>query len=419
MGFGNNNFCAIDLGSDRVTVAISELVEGNGIKILGVSQKKSKGIKKGSIINLEMAMETLSAALDEAKDIAGVDIKEVTLGISAPSIIGFNSYGIAAVESGEVSINDLAMAIKTARAVPMSADTEMLHILQRDYVVDGQVGVTEPIGMFAVRLESNVHIIVVSSRLLQNVRKCLSGCGYTINNIAVEQLASSNATLSEHEKEMGVCLVNIGADTTSFSIFSEGGICYTSTIAIGASDISSDISKVFRLHSSAAESLKLQYGYAASKYLKNPDEKIDIPNSLGNAKKRISLQDLSLVIEARVEEIFEVLYRELEENNLLEIISSGIVFTGGGAKLKGLARLTEDMFKLPVRVGGPIEVSGANEVVHNPSYSTVVGLLKYASENNNPQKTSSQEEDVAAADSDSKQGKKLVSSLKGWFSNNF
>ncbi|API85984.1 cell division protein FtsA [Francisella uliginis] len=420
MSFGNNNFCAVDLGSHKVTVAIGQLAENNSIKILGVSQKKSKGIKQGSVINLEMAMETLNAALDEAKSIAGVDVREVTLGISAPSIGGFNSYGLAAVDNGEVSMEDLAMAIKTAKAVPMSADTEMLHVLQRDYIVDGQAGVTEPIGMFAVRLESNVHIIVASSRLLQNVRKCVSNCGYKISSLVVEHLAASSATLTENEKEMGVCLVNLGADSTSFSVFSEGGICYTSSITTGGSSISSDISKVFRLPIEAAESLKLQYGYAASKYLKNPDEKIDIPNSLGNAKKRISLQDLSLVIEARVEEIFEALYRELDQNRLLEVISSGIVFTGGGAKLKGLARLAEDMFKLPVRVGGPIEVSGANEVVHNPSYSTVVGLLKYASENAQEGPEQGVDEDMMELDEDTgKSKKKIMSSVKGWFSNNF
>ena len=420
MSFGNNNFCAVDLGSHKVTVAIGQLAENNSIKILGVSQKKSKGIKQGSVINLEMAMETLNAALDEAKSIGGVDVREVSLGISAPSIGGFNSYGLAAVDNGEVSMEDLAMAIKTAKAVPMSADTEMLHVLPRDYIVDGQAGVTEPIGMFAVRLESNVHIIVASSRLLQNVRKCVSNCGYKISSLVVEHLAASSATLTENEKEMGVCLVNLGADSASFSVFSEGGICYTSSITTGGSSISSDISKVFRLPIEAAESLKLQYGYAASKYLKNPDEKIDIPNSLGNAKKRISLQDLSLVIEARVEEIFEALYRELDQNRLLEVISSGIVFTGGGARLKGLARLAEDMFKLPVRVGGPIEVSGANEVVHNPSYSTVVGLLKYASENAQEGPEQGVDEDMIEIDEDTgKSKKKIMSSVKGWFSNNF
>ena len=420
MSFGNNNFCAVDLGSHKVTVAIGQLAENNGIKILGVSQKRSNGIKQGSIINLEMAMETLNSAIDEAKSIAGVDVKEITLGISSPSIASFNSYGLAAVESGEVTMEDLAMAIKTAKAVPMSADTETLHVLQRDYVVDGQTGVTEPIGMFAVRLESNVHIVVASSRLLQNVRKCVSSCGYKINNTVVEQLASSGATLTDNEKEMGVCLVNIGADSTSFSVFADGGICYTSTLAIGGNNISSDISKVFRLPLEAAESLKLQYGYASSKYLKNPDEKIDIPNSLGNAKKRISLQDLSLVIEARIEEMFEALYSKLDQNGLLDIVSSGLVFTGGGAKIKALARLAEDMFKLPIRVGGPIEVSGANEVMHNPAYATVVGLLKYAAEHDydSPAAAQIEDDDVVELDK-AKSKKKVVSSVKGWFSNNF
>ncbi len=419
MSFGSRNFCAVDLGSHKVTVAIGQLAENNGTKILGVSQKQSKGIKQGSVINLEMAMETLNIAIDEAKSIAGVDIKEITLGISAPSISSFNSYGLAAVENGEVTMEDLAMAIKTAKAVPMSADTETLHVLQRDYVVDNQTGVTEPIGMFAVRLESNVHIVVSSSRLLQNVRKCVSSCGYKINNTVVEQLASSSATLTNNEKEMGVCIVNIGADSTSFSVFADGNICYTSTLAIGGNNISFDISKVFRLPVEAAESLKLQYGYAESKHLKNPDEKIDIPNSLGNAKKRISLQDLSLVIEARVEEMFEALYSELDQNGLLDVVSSGLVFTGGSAKIRGLARLAEDMFKLPVRVGGPIEVSGANEVMHNPAYATVVGLLKYAVEHDHSGSTEPSQLEADVVDLDSNSKKKVLSSVKGWFSKNF
>ncbi|RUS68658.1 hypothetical protein EGW08_023583 [Elysia chlorotica] len=357
-------------------------------------------------------METLTAAIDEAKSIAGVEVTSITLGVSNPSIEGLNSYGIAAVENGEVSMDDVAMAIKTAKAVPMSADTEMLHVLQRDYIVDGQSGVTEPIGMFAVRLESNVHIIAASSRLLQNIRKCVSGCGYQISNVVVEQLASSGATLTDNEKDMGVCLVNLGADSTSFDVFADGGICYTSTLAIGGNSISSDISKVFKLPLEAAESLKLQCGNAASKYLKNPDEKIDIPNALGNAKKRISIQDLSLVIEARVEEIFEHLYSRLEQLGLLDVISSGIVFTGGAAKMKGIVKLAEDMFKLPVRVGGPMEVSGASEVMHNPSYATVVGLLKYAIEHDSGE--------THIVEDDQKAGpKKKLGSLKGWLSKNF
>ncbi|APC97338.1 cell division protein FtsA [Francisella frigiditurris] len=421
MAFESGNFCALDLGSSKITVAIGQLVEQGTIKILGVSQKRSKGVKQGAIINLEMAMEAINAALDEARDIAGVDINRVTLGVSAPNVAGFNSYGLAAVEGGEVSMTDLAMAIKTAKAVPMSADTEMLHVLQRDYVVDGQPGVTEPIGMFAVRLESNVHIIVVSSRLLQNIRKSIVGCGFEISDIVAEHLSSSSSVLTSDEKDMGVCLVNIGADSTSVTVFSEGSICFTDTLKVGGNSISSDISKVFRLPVDAAESLKLQYGYATSKHLKNPDEKIDIPNALGNAKKRISVQDLSLVIEARMEEVFEMLYSKLDENRLLETLSSGIVFTGGGSKLKGLARLGEEMFRLPVRVGGPIDVLGANEVVHNPSYSTVVGLLKYAAINSvdSPSSVSSSKE-VDVSEDESKVDKKgLVSSVKGWFSNNF
>ena len=417
MAFGNQNFCAIDVGSSKITVAIGQAGEDNLIKILGVSQKKSKGVRQGSIINLEMATEVISSAIDEAKDIAGIDVKKITLGISDPKVYGFNSYGLAAVEGGEISINDLAMAIKTAKAVPMSTDMEMLHVLQRDYIVDGQSGVSEPIGMFAVRLESNVHIITASSRQLQNMKKCISDCGVKIEDIVVEQLASSSAILSQDEKDMGVCLINIGADTTSIAVFSDGGVCYTSTLAMGGSVISSDISKVFRLPVEAAESLKLQYGYAISKFLKNPDEKIDIPNSLGNAKKRISLQDLSMVIEARVEEMFEALYSELESNGLLDVISSGFVFTGGGVKLRGLTKLAEEAFKLPVRLAGPVDISGASEVVHNPSYSTVVGLLQYAISHTveDSEVDSIEEIDVVSE----KKKKKVVSSVKGWFSNNF
>jgi cell division protein FtsA len=416
MAFGGEKFCAIDVGSSKITVAIGQVVENDVIKVIGVSQKKSKGIKDGAIINLELAMESISKSFDEAKSIAGVDINHVTIGISDPKIAGFNSYGLAAVEGGEISIEDVAMSIKTAKAIPMSADMEVLHVLQRDYIVDGHPGVAEPIGMFAVRLESNVHIITASSRYLQNMKKCILDCGLKIDNIVVEQFASSAAVLSHDEKEMGVCLINIGADTTSVCVFVDSGICYTSTISMGGANISSDISKVFRLPIEAAESLKLQYGYASSQFLKNPDEKIDIPNSLGNAKKRISMQDLSLVIEARIEEIFETLYKDLDSNGLLDIVSSGFVLTGGGAKLKGLAKLVEEMFKLPVRVGGPMEVTGASEVLHNPSYATVVGLLQYAS---NHSDSTEESIEVNVATTNKPQKKSLVPSVKGWFSNNF
>ena len=409
-------FCAVDLGSSKVTVAIGQIIDENySIKILGVSQKNSKGIRHGAVINIDMAIDTIKKAIDEAKNIADVEVSEITLGIASSTLKGFNSYGLAAVENSEISLDDLAVAIRTAKAVPMSTDSEMVHVLQRDFVVDGENGVLEPVGMFAVRLESNVHIISLSSRVLQNIKKCISNCGLEITNIVVEQLASSNAILSQNEKDMGVCLVDIGSDTTSVAVFINGAVCHSFTLPLGGSHITSDLSKVFRLPLESAESLKLQYAYAYSKYLKNPDDKIDIPNVLGNAKKRVSIQDLSEVVEARIEEMLENIYNNLQSSNLLDLISSGFVFTGGGSRLKSLSKIVEDLFKLPVRIGGPSDVSGANEVVHNPAYATVIGLLKFSANHNSSESVDT--DDIEELQIDTKKG--IGNSFKKWISSNF
>jgi len=408
MSQSKNIFCAIDLGSFKVTVAIAEVVDGN-IKILGVSQKDSKGISRGMVINIDSASEIVRLAIEEAQDIAGVEVNDVYLGFTDLEIRGFNSLGIAAVEGAEISTNDLAMAIKTARAVPLSSDREVIHVLQQDFVVDGQSGVFEPVGMFGVRLESNVHIVVASSRVIQNIQKCINNCGVTIKNFVVEQLASSYAVLSKNEKDMGVCMIDIGAGTINMAVFINGVVCRTHVLSIAGNVITSDISKSFKIPIDLAETIKLQYGCATARYIKNPDEKIDIPASMSRLTRRLSVHDLALVIEARVEEVLYAMYNDLDKRGLLELISAGIVLTGGGSRLKGLAQVTEDVFKLPVRIGGPVDVIGANDILHNPSYSTIVGLLQYMSETYEGVSENIKEVEKTG----------MASSVKGWFSKHF
>lgn len=401
--------CAIDIGTSKVVALLAELNDNEEINIIGIGTQPSKGLKKGVIVNIDATVKAIQRAIQEAEDISGFSIKEAYIGIAGSHIHSFDSHGVVAIENSEVSQRDLERVIESAKAVPMPADQEILHILYQDFMIDNHNGIKEPVGMFGVRLEAKVHMVTASSSAIQNIKKCVNRCGVKVQDIVLEQLASSYSVLTDDEKELGVCLVDIGAGTTDFAVFVESAIKHTSVIPIAGSQVTSDIAHALRVATDTAERIKIQYGCAMSGLVKS-DDAIEIPGLADRLARRVPLENLSGVIEARTEELFGLIYEALDKNNLLDAISAGFVLTGGAAKMRGIAQLAEEIFKVPVRIGGPTNITGVQDVLHNPVHSTGVGLLMY-------NQAQLDEEPVMFDDVESDAG--VWRKMKGWFGKHF
>ncbi|WP_119342736.1 cell division protein FtsA [Facilibium subflavum] len=404
-----NILCALDIGTSKVVALVAEVNDNDELNIIGMGTQPSKGLKKGVIVNIDATVKAIQKAVQEAEDISGFSIKQAYIGIAGSHIQSFDSHGVVAIEDSEVSATDLERVIDSAKAVPMPADQEILHILYQDFMIDNHNGIKEPLGMSGVRLEAKVHMVTASSSAVQNIKKCVNRCGIKVQDIVLEQLASSYAVLTDDEKELGVCLVDIGAGTTDIAVFVEGAIKHTSVIPIAGSQITSDIAHALRVATDTAERVKIQYGCAMANLVKS-DDAIEIPGLADRLARRVPLQTLAGVIEARTEELFGLIYEMLEKNNLLESISAGLVLTGGAAKTKGLAALAEEIFRIPVRIGGPANITGVQDVLHNPVHSTGVGLLMYSQ--------AQMEEDQPIYDE--LEGESGVwQKMKGWFGKHF
>lgn len=406
--------CAIDIGTSKIVVLIAELNEDGEINIIGMGTQPSKGLKKGVIVNIDVTTKAVQAAIHEAQSAAGVEITQAYVGIAGAYINSFDSHGVVPIANTEVSQKDLENVIATAKAVPMPADQEILHILYQDFIIDNNEGIKEPVGMSGVRLEAKVHMVTASSSAVQNIKKCVTRCGVQVQDIVLEQLASSHAVLSDDEKELGVCIIDIGAGTTDVAVFVESSIKQTFVEPVGGSQVTSDIAHALRVSTDTAERLKIQYGHATAEQAKSGDM-IEIPGLADRPVRRIQVQEFSGVIEARMEELLGTIYQKLEKNNLLERLSAGIVLTGGGSKMRGLANLASEIFRVPVRVGGPVRVRGVQDVLHNPVHSTGVGLLIYNVNNIDNQLASPLVQEEQA------QGEAvgILTAMKRWFSKTF
>ncbi|MFZ9034651.1 MAG: cell division protein FtsA [Francisellaceae bacterium] len=402
---------ALDIGTSKVVALIAEINDNEALNIIGIGTQPSKGLKKGVIVNIDATVKAIQKAVEEAEEIAGVAIKQAYVGIAGSHIRSFDSHGVVAIKGHEVSYEDLERVIESAKAVPMPADQEILHILYQDFLIDNQPGIKEPVGMAGVRLEAQVHMVTASSSALQNIKKCVTRCGIAMQDIVLEQLASSYSVLSDDEKELGVCIVDIGAGTTGVAVFIEGAIKHTSVIPIAGSQVTSDIAHALRVATDTAERIKIQYGSAMSNMVKS-DDAVEIPGLADRLARRVPLQSLAGVIEARMEELFSLIYESLEKNNLLEQISAGVVLTGGASKMHGMAQLAEEIFRVPVRVGGPANITGVQDVLHNPVHATGVGLLMY----NQVQLSEGIDEILDDKDGDDMG---LWRRMKGWFGKHF
>jgi cell division protein FtsA len=371
-----NLIVGLDIGTSKVVAIVGEINESNQIEVVGIGMHPSRGLKKGVVVNIESTVHSIQKAIEEAELMAGCDIHSVYAGIAGSHIRSLNSHGIVAIQDKEVSLNDVDRVIDAARAVAIPADQKILHILPQEFLIDSQEGIFDPIGMSGIRMEAKVHMVTGAESAAQNITKCIQKCGLEVDDIVLEQLASSYAVLTEDEKELGSCLVDIGGGTTDIAVFQGGAIQHTAVIPIAGDQVTNDIAVSMRTPTQYAEDIKIKYACALSQ-LANPDETIEVPSVGDRPPRRLARQTLAEIVEPRFEELFSLIRNELRRSGFEESIPAGIVITGGSAKMEGAVELAEEVFHIPVRLGSPQNVEGLSDVVRNPIHATGVGLLLF------------------------------------------
>jgi cell division protein FtsA len=371
-----NLIVGLDIGTSKVVAIVGEINEMDEIEVVGIGMYPSRGLKKGVVVNIESTVQSIQKAIEEAELMAGCDIHSVYAGIAGSHIRSLNSHGIVAIQEKEVSLNDVDRVIDAARAVAIPADQKILHILPQEFLIDSQEGILDPIGMSGIRMEAKVHMVTGAESASQNITKCIQKCGLEVDDIVLEQLASSYAVLTEDEKELGSCLVDIGGGTTDIAVFQGGAIQHTAVIPIAGDQVTNDIAVSMRTPTQYAEDIKIKYACALSQ-LANPDETIEVPSVGDRPPRRLARQTLAEIVEPRFEELFSLIRNELRRSGFEESIPAGIVITGGSAKMEGAVELAEEVFHVPVRLGSPQYIEGLADVVRNPIHATGVGLLIY------------------------------------------
>lgn len=366
----------LDIGTSKVVAIVGQLTPDGQIEIVGIGSHPSRGMKKGVVINIESTVQSIQRAVEEAELMAGCEIHSVYVGIAGNHVQSMNSHGIVAIRDREVGDADLERVIDAARAVAIPADQRIIHILPQEYAIDSQEGIREPLGMSGVRLEARVHLVTCAVNAIQNIEKCVKRCGLEVDDIILEQLASSYSVLTEDEKELGVCLVDIGGGTTDIAIFTEGAIRHTAVIPIAGDQVTNDIAMALRTPTQHAEQIKIKYACALAQ-LAGEDQMIKVPSVGDRPPRELSRQALAEVVEPRYDELFTLIQSELRRSAFEDLIPAGIVLTGGTAKMEGVIELAEEIFHMPIRLAHPQNVTGLADVVHNPIYSTGVGLLLY------------------------------------------
>jgi len=370
-----NLIVGLDIGTSKIVAIVAELTPEGRLEILGMgSHQESRGLKKGVVVNIEATVNAISRVVQEVELMADCKVKEVYTGIAGSHIKSFNSNGMVAIKDKEVSPMDVDRVIETARAMPIPSDQQILHILTQEFIVDGQDGVREPIGMSGVRLEVRTHIVTGAVSAAQNIVKCVRRCGLEVIDLVLQPLASSYAVLTEDEKELGVCLVDIGGGTTDIAVFTQGAIRHTAVIPVAGDQITNDIAHALRTPTPEAEEIKIHYGVALQQ-MADPDEMFEVPGIGERGPRRLSRLALADVIEPRVTELFELIQSELKRSGYQELLSSGIVLTGGSSVMRGMVELGEEIFHMPVRLGMPKYAGSLAEVVQHPRYATAMGLL--------------------------------------------
>jgi cell division protein FtsA len=369
-----NLIVGLDIGTSKIVAIVAELLPDGMLKVIGIGQHVSRGLKKGVVINIDSTMQSIQRAIEEAELMADCKIKNVFTGIAGSHIKSLNSHGMVKIKEGEVTQLDIDHVIETARAIALPADQQLLHILTQEFIIDGQEDVRDPLGMSGMKLEAKVHIVTGAVAAAQNIVKCIKRCGLEVSDLILQPLASSVAVLTEDEKELGVCLVDIGGGTTDIAVFKNGSIRHTAVIPIAGDQMTNDIAVAFRTPTQSAEEIKMKHG-CALRQLADPREVVEVMGVDGREPRQLSIQTLAEVIEPRVVELYEFVQQELRRSGMEEMIASGIVITGGSAAMRGMVELGEEILHNPVRLGMPRYVSGLSEVITNPRYATGVGLL--------------------------------------------
>ncbi len=364
----------LDIGTSKIVVIAAEVDSEGGYEIIGMGSHLSRGLKKGVVVNIETTVDAIQRALEEVELMANCKIREVYTGVAGNHIKSFNSHGMVAIKDKEVSQIDVERVMETAKAVNIPADQQILHILNQEFIIDGQEDVREPIGMSGIRLEVKVHIVTGAVSAVQNIMKCVRRCGLEVRDVVLQPLASAMAVLSEDEKDLGVCLVDIGGGTTDIAVFAHGAIRHTAVIPIAGDQITNDIAMALRTPTKDAEDIKCRYG-CALRGMADPQEMVEVSGVGDRGTRQLSRQTLAEVIEPRVEELYLLIQAELRRSGFEELLSSGIVITGGSSSLQGMVELAEEIFHMPVRMGLPLYRGSLAEVVRTPRFSTGVGLI--------------------------------------------
>lgn len=366
----------LDIGTSKVVAIVGEVNSEGEIDIVGIGSHPSRGLKKGVVVNIESTVQSMQRAVEEAELMAGVQIHSVYAGIAGSHVRSLNSHGIVAIKDKEVTPGDVDRVMDAARAVAIPADQQILHVLAQEFIIDEQEGIHEPVGMSGVRLEAKVHVVTGAVSAAQNIVKCVQRCGLEVEDIILEQLASSHSVLTEDEKELGVCLVDIGGGTTDIAVFAGGAIRHSAVIPIAGDQVTNDIAVALRTPTQHAEEIKIKYA-CALRQLANPDETIEVPSVGDRPSRRLSRQTLAEVVEPRYEELLSLVQAELRRSGYEDMVAAGIVLTGGSSKMEGVIDLAEEVFHMPVRLGVPQYVGGLVDVVRNPIHATGVGLILY------------------------------------------
>lgn len=404
-----NLIVGLDIGTSKIAAIVAEMKPEGGFEVVGMGSSPSRGLKKGVVVNIESTVNAIQRALEEAELMADCKIRDVWTGIAGSHIRSFNSHGMVAIKDREVAQGDVDRVAETAKAIPIPTDQQILHVLNQEFVIDGQEDVREPLGMSGVRLEVKVHIVTGAVSAAQNIMKCVRRCGLEVNDLILQPLASSMAVLSEDEKDLGVCLVDIGGGTSDIAVFTQGAIRHTAVIPIAGDQITNDIAMALRTPTKEAEEIKRRYG-CALRELADPQEMVEVPGVGERSSKKMSRQTLAEVVEPRVEELYSLVQAELRRSGFEELLSSGIVITGGSAGMQGMIELGEEVFHMPVRLGLPNYTGGLAEVIRNPRYSTGVGLLMAGISQH-------QRHQIEKLQSGS--FKQIVGRMKKWFETNF
>src|SRR5512138_1948028 len=404
-----NLIVGLDIGTSKIVAIVAEVMPEGELNIVGLGTQPSRGLRKGVVVNIEATMASIQRVLEEAELMADCTITDVYTGIGGGHIRSLNSIGMVAIKEKEVTQADIDRVVETAKAIAIPNDQQILHILPQEFIIDGQEDVHEPLGMSGVRLEVKVHIVTGAVSAVENIVKCVRRCGLEVRDVVLQPLASARAVLNDDEKELGVCLMDIGGGTTDLAVFANGAIRHTAVIPIAGDQVTNDIAMSMRTPTQYAEDIKVRYACALSQ-LANPDESIEVPSVGDRPARRLARQTLAEIVEPRYEELFGLVREELRRSGFEEVIAAGIVLTGGSAKMEGAIELAEEVFHVPVRLGLPQSVRGLSEVVPNPIFSTGVGLLLYARDNVMP---------ARRGRSLGGNAKSVLDRMRSWFQGNF